>query len=1033
MSPNTKKDVIFSELIRGAATQSGGLSEFHLRRINVHILEMEDVLFHLNSAVMMPKAPEGPSSTQGGGAQPQQSKISGIEALAVVYRQFEFDERKRLLITAHTDTSGDADFNFELSDLRAQGVLYLLDGSRESWAGISESRQKIEDYQQIMTFLCTNSHWNWDCDSKGVTDKWNNDTYDAINKFIADYNNWVLHQNPPPKGAAVLSPELADLTKKDSKHHWPIEMWRAVFDIYMESMADALKIIRQQLEKDYRPLLKFIIDRGTEYKYVACGESFPIDQSEKSNYRSQSNRRVVFLFFDQDEIPYMDCPARIKTVHTAPECPIWHKRHFLPLYINPNDLNLEQITFNIRFHDIKSDTLIDVPEGLKFKVIEDGAEVSCRTTYSGVCYNLKIHENKARKKLELSFEAPNQWVDCSDANAPKIVAKTPDEMAVMHFDERAKYYDLPAKWNSKNWMVKRNNNWVKFDDTILDMKAGAIEINLDATVLVNESQNPETVASTDRFTIFTHKILIINQDNDKGYLTTGTVDKNFFCQILNGWRPRLFAWNGNFYDSTNKRLYTGNYIGARAAVKNDPDDHYGKDIHQPTSNLAGNFDLHYLKDCLDPDSKGVDALLAYWSCKFTPDADVTPADIAKIEKSGFNNIMDRWNQKKNHFIALTDPQNRNLKVLPRFFFEHREQDSAKATALIHNPVPGARSSMGLTRTNLKTTDFFTSGASQLEDGEDYKFMTAAHEFGHAMGLLDEYRESIEEDNDWNPILPRFQQYYAGMPYGFEDVAMMNGNKIPRLKHYWYFCRWVNETDKVKLLTGNTVFGVESGLGKNRQYFLKAEMKDYCKPFLEDTDCTNGSSGRYDLHLYKCGQDESVDSMVTGQSDLDSILIIKHKLQFFFDNHGGATWQDNDARLNYMRQFQNRIDYHYNHKFYLESSTDADFKKVYLHFVPHYYFQGMTIQDHFEVEVEANNTANVRYTADYFADGFHSDEFSIDQLEDEISAMRYMLGLAPYRIVGGTKQSIGTIAAADMNFLATWLSGKRGGAAFTVKG
>jgi hypothetical protein len=1030
---NGKKNIIFRNFLSGAPAQSGGKNQFQLELIKVYILEMEDVLFHLNSAVMMPKAPEGASSTDGGGATPAQTKVSGIEALAMVFRQFEFDENKRLLISAHTDTSGEVDFNFKLSDLRAQNTLYLLDGNREEWAKVSESRHKIEDYQEIMTYMCTYHTWKWECDPGGVTDKWNDDTDLAIRKFIDKYNNWALNTQPHIKDIGCIDPLLADQIKKDSKHRWPIEMWRAVHDIYTVTLADILDSNLDTFEKDYRPLLKFVMDEGREYKYVACGESFPIDSAEKSNYRSQSNRRVVFLFFDKEEVPHMDCPAQIKTVHKATECPIWHKKHFLPAYINPNDLHFDEIAINFCFNNGPSNTRVDMPDGLKIKILEDGIKpIPFRLLYRGVTYFIKIHKNPSRTRLDLSFEAPGQYVDCSDPAAPKIVTKSLEELATMHFNERAKYYDLPMIWQSKNWMVKRSDKWVKFDDTILDFKGSVIEVYLDHTVLVDTNMNPERVTSSDRFTIFDQKLQIINKDTNQGYLTAGTVDKNLFSSILLGYRPRLFACNGNFYDCTNKRLYKGDYIGIRAAVKNDPDVHFFQALQHPVIRQAGNFDLHYLKDCIDPDGKGVDGLLVYWSCRITPDSDVSASSISDIEKDGFTNVKVRWEQKKNRFITVSDPQNRKLSVMPRFFFERRENRNAKCHVRLHQPTPGNRSNMGLTSSSLKTNDFFGQGLSTMEDGVGYPFLTASHEFGHAMGLDDEYRESISDDTIWNPSLPRFSQYYPGMPYGMDNGAIMVINQIPRMRNYWYFCRWVNETAEVKRLTGNTTFQIESGRGKNRKYSLKPEMNNFYAPANSEEDCRNGGSGRYDLHLYKCGQDETTDLMVTGQTDMDSILLVKIKLQFFFQSNEGIGWPDDDAELNYMRQFQNRIDNFFNKKFYLESSTDADFKKVYIHFVPHYHYGRWATSEHFEITVRANNRAEVRYEPDYFRDGYTSDSFTIDQEEDIYTIMRYMLGLQPYILAGARKIRNSNLLTDDLNFLATWLSSKRGSGGYTVR-
>ena len=111
---------------------------------------MEDVLFHLDSAVMMPENPAGKSSTQGTNddapgsrgqeAQQKQSAVSGIKALALVLKEFDLDNDKRLVIAGHTDTSGKPEYNFELAEARALNVLYLLTIDRENWA-LNSARQ----------------------------------------------------------------------------------------------------------------------------------------------------------------------------------------------------------------------------------------------------------------------------------------------------------------------------------------------------------------------------------------------------------------------------------------------------------------------------------------------------------------------------------------------------------------------------------------------------------------------------------------------------------------------------------------------------------------------------------------------------------------------------------------------------------------------------------------------------------------------------------------------------------------------------
>jgi hypothetical protein len=1060
MSSNQPIPTIFRDTISGYGIRSGAPVDFTLRRIRVDVLEMEDVLFHHNSAVMMPDAPAGNSSSQGTGDNPDdaqnrasQDRFSGIEALALVFKQFEFDPNKRMLITAHTDTSGQPDFNFTLSDLRARNVLFLLDGSREPWAEVCRDRHKIEDYQQIMTFFVLSPRWLWTCDPQGIDNRWGDKTETAIENFISDYNNWLAALGPSLSESQPLDPALKDQIAADSKHLWPIEMWRAVYELYEHEMASSLGTDRDALNKDYRSYIQFT-NHQRETKYVACGESFPIDSSEKSNYRSQTNRRVELLFFDRNEMPTIDCPARVSSVHTRQECPIWNRLHYVPAYIDPNDLKMTAYHIKFKLYNARGDSFLDVPEGLRIRITEnDSTPLGGRITFANGTYTIKVRDNPARASLDLTFETTNEWVDMSDSANPQIVTKLPDELATMHFSDQVKFYDLPQKFHSKNWTVKRGANWVRFSDTVKNTTSTSdpIEVYLDSAVLVemqsNGNLNPLTVSSSDRFTVFDIRMRIQNPDPDRPYLTAGTLGKNFITMQFVDRPPRVVARNGIFYDGTIRRLNTGEFIGARAIVKNDPDFHHGAAIQKPTTDICGNFELHYLKNCLDNAGTGTDSILVYWSCKFVRDEDVTDADVAAIEKDGFTNVMTRWFKKRDVLKPRSDPNSRNLVVRPIFFFEYRTRAPFKCSVNLHTPTEGARSNLKLTTGNFKTDDYFGHGAGITEDGETYRFFTMAHEIGHAIGLHDEYRESLKEDKKWNPSLTAFahpdaapDQWYPGMPYGFDSSSMMTENKAPRLRHLWYFCRWVNETPEVRRLTGNTVFHVEKGLGKANQYFTRGGMNNFYNTVAAQEDLENGDHGILDIFLYKCGYDETTERMIIGQSDFDGTLIIRHKLQWFFDDHDGAEWNDDEAKLDYLRQFQNRIHLRLNRKYYIES-FDPDFKKTYIEFVPHYYFEGSTTRDHFEIEVKANSTANKRYTADFNESDFDSDEFSVDQLQNEVSILRYCLGLKPYEEVtvleGGhnvtRKRSVNVIEAAELNFLANWMALKRGGGhSYTVK-
>lgn len=1052
----------------GSTSRTHGQLELNLKRVNMHILEMEDVLFHLDSAVMMPERPKGTSSAQGA-QQPSQDRISGIQALAVVFKQFEFDPRKRMLISGHTDTSGEPAMNFELSQQRANNVLHLLEGNRNPWAEVSHKRHRIEDYQQIMRFVTENKRWGWSCDPINLDNKWSAPTRAAINAFKDDYNFWAVSKKAPPE-ATPLPEDLAAIVEKDPKHEWPLEAWKAVFDIYNDELAAALKVDLTQLNGRYRPMLDYIEPNelpsavkqtfmmlfpslfqttDARRKTVGCGESFPIDSSHKSNYQSQTNRRVEILFFDQDETPLMNCPSRVKTVHKPEECPLWHSLHYIPLYIDPNDLTKTVFHLKLQYYDHVYGAVKEVPEGLNIKMFENGVTpIAATITYAGGMYMIKL-EDKPRTNVQFSFAAPDTWIHSKDASTPpkiRTLAEIETELGSplkdQPFSERIKFYRLPDKWESKNWIAQKGTTSGKFEDLVKNKTTTTepLAIDLDSVVLTAANLTPLGWNADDRFTVFNIAMEIMNPDPDRPFWNKEKLTRNFMTPLVTGGRPRMVALNGSFYDVTTKHTASGDVIGARAAVLNDADAHFGAAQRAPVVAICGNFELHYFKDCLDGAGKDSPCLMVYWSCKFVKRDAATDADIENFMKKGMSWSKTRWDRKQYRFMPKTDPAARKIEVRPIYFFEGRTGNPFKCTVNVRpdDPVTHPRANMGLDEGNFIAGNHEPRAASGTysEDGDGYKAYTMAHELGHATGLHDEYLESLEEDKNWSPTLPTFKQdqWYNGMPYSCDDASMMVTNYVPRMRSYWYFCRWLNETAGVKAFTSNTEFQLVTTKGKARTFTLPEAYKDLYKSAYDETNVTNGSHGKCDLFLYKCGADESTDRMIFGKSDFDGILVVRHKLQWFFDDHDGATWANDAAKLDYLRLFQNRIALAMSGKFYMESGTDPLFKKVYIYFVPHYYFEGATPSDHFEITVKANNTGAVRVAADFNDDSFHSDEFGVDQLQNEVSIFRYVLGLVPTTTnTAGNKVPVTAISANDLQFLAQWAAGKRGGGvSFTVK-
>ena len=657
-------DCTFNELMRGAMTTTTVAPEFQVKVLDVLVLEFEDVLFHFDSAIMMPERPTGRSAEDGAAEdatdpadatlREDQDKVSGVKALGLAFKQFEFDGRRRLLLAGHADTAGLPKPNFELSDQRARNVLYLLEGDGDKWADVCEKRHQIEDYQQIMTYLKNQRSWN--CDPKGMPNAWNADTDRAVEGFITEYNAWIknpLRKDSPPIPDGPGGP--LERIRNHPKHKWPTEMWRAVYDLYEDDLATALQVDRDGLKSRYRSLLQFA---NADKKYLACGESYPIDDAEKRNYRSQTNRRVELYFFDEKDVPLLDCPPAGTVAHKAPDCPVWHKLHFKREHIDGADLM--SVVYHLRFvyFDRIHQAWKDVPEGLLIKAWEintsSGAaarEITpTRFKYMNGVYSVKVADVAAptRSDIFFTFEPrdtpgvpaativptkPRYYVFSENTPAkPPSVIRLMDEDAVKAtaLADRLQYYDLPAKWSSRNYFTRTDYaenpaTGGRFRKTIRDTiqlkpfgsnvtsPSRPLVFSLDDIVLAagNRSQvirdrnaagiafpNATPLDDNSRFTLFyvdhadttltiggvasTVKQLmkVHNPEATQPVFTNVKFKDNLITDVPGNTRAVYFC--NTFYDVWDKRtqesdsgfLYaSGHVLGARMALANDDDVH----------------------------------------------------------------------------------------------------------------------------------------------------------------------------------------------------------------------------------------------------------------------------------------------------------------------------------------------------------------------------------------------------------------------------------------------------------------------------
>ncbi|HOD65071.1 MAG TPA: hypothetical protein PK186_14100 [candidate division Zixibacteria bacterium] len=745
-----EEERIFRDLLRGCDGFTGSIFRFILRLIHVHVLEVEDVLFHLNSAVMMPARPAGLTSADGteddvsdsddARVQQQQDAVSGLDVIGVALRQFEFDPAKRLLIAGHTDTSGEPAMNFALSDLRARNVFALLTGNRAEWARISADRHRIEDYQQILTWISGEPRWGWPCDPQGIDNTWGTHTRDATEQFVQRYNAAFASSPadlpadgspPPPDYRAPLPANMHRQIDGAAGHRWPEPGWAAFFDLYQDHLAHRLGLSVPDLVSLQTNRPRFISE---DVKFVGCGESFPVDDAERSNYRSQLNRRVELLFFDAHEVPNLDaptmaCPADRTRVHERAECPLYNGCHYLPVYISPEDLTAVAYHLQFMYWDRISGSRECVPEGLEIQAFEDGdAPVAARVQYSGGTYTVKVPHNPARTKLYFQFAAPGKWIFTADASSasPRLVDLTPEQYAALPAHERAHYYDLPAVWSSRNYWTrgagaaytggKRFEEVMAADRQLKPYGANTttfeqpLVFSLDDIVLLDSVGGSQDIKDAnhrgaERNLAAKSRVKLLVVDPATGFLKLYQpgADLNsaripFARNLIT--EPaedvKIVFFRDGFYPVGRRRTEpspnwpaNGFVVGARAAVRNDSDYHCTWALQETRTEFAstGDFDLHYFHALHVDDEHPISFTISYASMSFMADTRApaqfgpipTEAEVDNFRNQGCYRAMDVWNRKQ-LFMEEIAPSARTVIIRHFYFFDEREHFKPTAPA-----------------------------------------------------------------------------------------------------------------------------------------------------------------------------------------------------------------------------------------------------------------------------------------------------------------------------------------------------------------
>jgi len=264
------------------SAMTGALHPFILRRLLGHFIEVEDLHFNHDSAVLLADyrntAATDDDAAEDAQDDAQDTRVTALAVLAAVYKHLEGHPERKVLVTGHTDKSGSDAYNLTLSQKRADNVLALIKGDKEAWVKSCLDHTKVEDHQQLLKWMFEDH--GWDCDPGAIDNQSGPATRGATQKFKERYNTDF--------GQSIAANGNFDRAA-----------WEAFHDVYERELL--LSMGWTQVDMDGVRLQLQLIDSGA----VGCGESWPVTSQNKSRV----DRRVEIMLFDPGEEPTSPLPC----------------------------------------------------------------------------------------------------------------------------------------------------------------------------------------------------------------------------------------------------------------------------------------------------------------------------------------------------------------------------------------------------------------------------------------------------------------------------------------------------------------------------------------------------------------------------------------------------------------------------------------------------------------------------------------------------------------------------------------------------
>lgn len=408
--------------------QTGKLHIFRLRMFAALVLEVEDVHFHFDSAVLLPDF----GDPKKGGADPaDQNKVTGLSILRTAYMHASCNPEQQVLITGHTDRSGSDAYNQDLSELRADNVKHALLGNRDEWVAICDKKHKVEDYQQILAWVAET--FGWDTHPGPKTNAQNAATTKATRNFQIRYNK-----------------EFEKAIAEDGKVGK--ETWGAFFDVYMKALKEILLKTDDAGLAELRAEIKFLDDSK---QAVGCGENHPITENTFENQRSQVDRRVEILFFDPHERPQLLCHPG-KGTCDAPRCEIYGPNKIFKIDpIPPDDWKVFRAFLKLTWKDPSGVERV-FPRGFNVKVQFGDNAADTVDEQVGDDGQLSFKLDRSKGSFTLKFETTNPLYIVSAPGAP-----APESEELLFEPEIStkitaghRVWKLPKQWSLKqsDWL-----------------------------------------------------------------------------------------------------------------------------------------------------------------------------------------------------------------------------------------------------------------------------------------------------------------------------------------------------------------------------------------------------------------------------------------------------------------------------------------------------------------------------------------------------------------------------------------------------